>query len=99
VAYLLGKAAVEDFDTWKSAFDEFDSFRTDNGQQGYQVFQSVDDPNEAVVLFEWADEEDSRAFFASEEMRERLKEAGVKGRPELTELEFIDQKSTQHPSA
>lgn len=90
---------MEDFEAWKSAFDRFDSFRTDHGQQGYQVFQSVDDPNEAVVLFEWADDEDPRAFFASEEMRERLAEAGVKGRPELTELEFIDQKSTQHPSA
>lgn len=99
MTHLLGKAAVEDFEAWKSAFDRFDSFRTDHGQQGYQVFQNVDDPTEAVVLFEWTDDEDPRAFFASEEMRERLAEAGVKGRPELTELEFVDQKSTHHPSA
>lgn len=69
MTYLLGKAAVEDFEAWKSAFDRFDSFRTDHGQEGYQVFRNVDDQNEAVVLFE------------------------------LTELEFIDQKSTHHPSA
>ncbi|WP_227380123.1 putative quinol monooxygenase [Haladaptatus halobius] len=99
MTYLLGKASVEDFKAWKSAFERFDSFRTDHGQQGYQVFQSVDDPTEIVVLFEWADDEDPRAFFASEEMRERLAEAGVKGRPEMTELEFIDQRSAQHPSA
>ncbi|MFD1647143.1 putative quinol monooxygenase [Haloarchaeobius litoreus] len=99
MTYLLGKASVENFDEWKSAFDGFEDFRTDHGQQGYQVFQSVDDPHEAVVLFEWADGEDPRAFFASEEMQERLEEAGVKGQPELTELEFIEQKSTQHPSA
>lgn len=99
MTYLLGKAAVEDFDAWKSAFDEYDSFRTDHGQQGYQVFQSADDPNETVVLFEWVDDEDPRAFFASEPMRERLAEAGMKGRPELTELAIIDQKSTQPPSA
>lgn len=99
MSYLLGKAAVEDFDEWKSAFERFGSFRTDHGQQGYQFFQNVDDPNEVVVLFEWADDEDPRAFFASEEMRERMDEAGVKGRPEMTELEFIDQKSTQHSPA
>jgi heme-degrading monooxygenase HmoA len=99
MTYLLGKASVEDFDAWKSAFERFDSFRTDHGQEGYQAFQGVDDPNEVVVLFEWADDEDPRAFFASEEMRERLAEAGVKGRPELTELEYIDQKPAQHPSA
>ena len=89
---LLGKAAVEDFEAWESAFHRFDSVRTDHGQEGYQVFQSVDDPNEAVVRFEWAEDEDPRAFFASDEMRDRLAEAGVKGRPELTELELIDQK-------
>lgn len=59
----------------------------------------MNDPDEAIALFEWADEGDSRAFFASEELRERLEEAGVNGRPELTELEFIDQKPTRHPSA
>lgn len=90
MTYLLGEASVKDFEAWKSAFHRFDSFRTDHGQEGYQVFQSVDDPNEVVVLFEWADDEDPRAFFASDEMRERLAEAGVKGRPELTELEFIE---------
>jgi heme-degrading monooxygenase HmoA len=98
MTYLLGKAAVEDFEAWKSAFHQFDSFRTDHGQEGYQVLQSVDDPNEVVVLFEWADDEDPRAFFASEEMRERLAEAGVKGRPELTELKLIDKKPAQEPS-
>lgn len=92
MAYLLGKAPVEDFEAWKSAFERFDSFRTEHGQQGYQAFQSVDDPNEAVVLFEWDDDEDPRAFFESERMRERLAEAGVKGRPELTVLELVDQK-------
>lgn len=99
MTYLLGTAAVEDFDAWRSAFEEFESFRTEHGQRGYQVFRRVDGPDEAVVLFEWADDEDPRAFFASEEMRERLSEAGVKGSPELTELEFVDRKSTPHPSA
>ncbi|WP_435074682.1 putative quinol monooxygenase [Halorubrum sp. HHNYT27] len=99
MTYILGKAAVADFDEWKSAFDRFDSFRTEHGQQGYQVFQSVDDPNEAVVLFEWADDEDGLAFFASEEMRERFAEAGVSGRPDMTEMTFIDQKSAHSPSA
>jgi len=98
MTYLLGKVSVEDFEAWKSAFHRFDSFRTDHGQEGYQVFQSVDDPTEVVVLFEWADDEDPRAFFASEEMRERMTEAGVKGRPELTELDFIERNPTQQPS-
>lgn len=93
MAYLLGKTAVEDFEEWKSNFDDNDSFRTEHGQQGFQVFQSVDDPNETVVLFEWDDTENARSLFESEEMRERLATAGVKGQPELTFLKRIDQKT------
>lgn len=99
MTYLLGRAAVEDFEAWKSAFDEFESFRADHGQAGYQVYRNRDDPNEAVVLFEWDDDEDPRAFFASDEMQERLAEAGVKGQPDLTELDLIDQKSAHQTSA
>lgn len=99
MAYLLARAPVEDFEEWKSAFDGFDPFRTEHGQRGYQVFQSTDDPNEVVVLFEWDDNEDPRAFFNSEEMRDRMAQAGVKGQPDMSVLTFIDQKSTTKPSA
>ena len=99
MTYLLGTVAVEDVEEWKSEFAENDSFRTEHGQRGYQVFQSVDHPNEITVLFEWGDEEDPRAFFNSEEMRERLGDAGVKGQPELSALQMIDQKSTTEPTA
>ena len=99
MTYLLGETTVEDFEAWKSAFEGNDSFRAEHGQRGYQVFQSVDDPNEIAVLFEWDDEEDPRAFFTSEEMRERLADAGVKGQPDLSTFELIDQKSNIGPSA
>lgn len=99
MTYLLGKSTVKDFETWKSTFHNIDSYRTEHGQRGYQAFQSVDDPNEVVVLFEWDEDEDPRAFFESEEMRENLAEAGLTGRPDLTVLELVDQKPAQQPSA
>lgn len=99
MVYLLAKAPVEDFDEWKSAFDGYDSFRTEHGQRGYQVFQSVDDSNEVTVLFEWDDGEDPIAFFRSEEMRERMATAGVKGQPEMSALKFVDRKSPVEPTA
>lgn len=92
MTFLLGRAEVEDFDEWKTNFYDNDAYRTEHGQRGYQVFQSVDDPKEAVVLFEWDETEDGRAFFESEGMRERLADAGVKGRPEMTSLERVEQK-------
>lgn len=86
--YLLGRSSVEDFEEWKSSFQENESYRTEHGELGYQVFQSRDDPNEIVVLFEWDDNEDPRGFFQSEEMRERMADAGLTDPPELTALEL-----------
>lgn len=93
MTYMLGKASVEDFDEWQSKFEEYDDYRTEHGQRGYQVLQSVEDPNELVVLFDWDDAENARALFASEEMRERLAAAGVKGQPETAFYEKVDEKS------
>lgn len=90
---LLGRITVEDFEAWQSVFFDNDSFRTKHGQQGYQMFQSKNDPN-VVVIFEGEDDKDPRAFLRSEEMRERLADAGLKGQPEMTVMELVDQKST-----
>ena len=90
MTYLLGRSAVEDFDARKSNFDANDAYRTDHGQRGFQVFQSADDPNEVVVLFEWDDRENARALFDSAEWQERLAKAGVKGKPDLSFLERVD---------
>jgi len=99
MAYLLGTSPVKDFEKWNSTFHNNESYRTEHGERGYQVFQSVDDPNEVVVLFEWDENKDPRAFFESEEMREIMTEAGLTGPPDITVLELVDQKSAQQPSA
>lgn len=92
MTHLLATAEVEDLDEWKATFNDNESYRTEHGQRGYQAFQSVDDPDEIVVLFEWDERKDARAFFESEEMREKMVEAGIKGKPDMTSLERVDQK-------
>ena len=98
MAYLLGNSSVEDFEKWQSTFHSNEDYRNEHGERGYQVFQAVDDPNEIVVLFEWDENKDARAFFESEEMREKMTEAGLTSPPELTVLELVDQKAAQQPS-
>lgn len=98
MTYLIGKTPVEDFEKWMSTFHKNESYRAEHGERGYQVYQSVDDPDEVVVVFEWDENEDPRAFFESEEMREKMAEAGLKGRPDMTEAELVDQKSAQQLS-
>jgi quinol monooxygenase YgiN len=90
MVYMFGKASVAEFDEWKTNFEDNDPYRAEHGQRGFQVFQSVDDPNEVVVVFEWDDEGNARELFDSEEMRGRLTDAGVKGRPEMSFFERVD---------
>lgn len=99
MTYLMGINTVEDFEAWRTAFAENDTFRTEHGQRGYQVYQSVDDPNEVTVLFEWEEDEDPRAFFGSEEMRERMADAGLQGQPDISVLSLVEQRSAVEPSA
>lgn len=99
MTYLIGKSAVEDFEKWRSSFKDNESFRTEHGEIGYQVFQSMDDPNEIVVVFEWDENEDPRSFFHSDEMRERMTDAGLIGPPDLTPAELVDRKVPEQPPA
>lgn len=99
MAHLLATSRVEDFDSWSTSFDQNDDFRTEHGQRGYQVYRSVDDPNEVTVLFDWDESEDPRTFFESEEMRERLADAGLQGKPDMSLLELVDRRSAIEPSA
>lgn len=99
MSYLIGKSTVEDFETWWSSFQENESYRAEHGEVGYQVFRSLDDSNEIVVVFEWDENTDPHAFFRSDEMRERMANAGLLGAPDLSLAELVGQKSAPHPSA
>ena len=97
--YVLGTSPVEDFEHWQSTFHDNESYRADHGERGYHVFRSQDEPNDVTVLFEWDENEDPSGFFASNEMREIMTEAGLTGIPEITVLESVEHKTAQQSSA
>jgi hypothetical protein len=41
--------AVTDFDIWKTAFDHFGEFRTQNGVTGQQIRRPIDDQNYVLI--------------------------------------------------
>jgi hypothetical protein len=40
---------VKDFDTWKSAFDKYDTMRKEKGVRSYRMTRHHDDPNQVMV--------------------------------------------------
>jgi len=87
MVYTLIRHNVEDFGKWKGLFDEHDSVRKEAGEESYQLFQSAGKPNEVTVLFNWESKEKAEAFLNSDELKDKMKEAGVLDAPEVTFLE------------
>jgi heme-degrading monooxygenase HmoA len=81
----------EDYEKWKTVFDEAASLRKSYGSMGVRVFRRVDDSNKAVILGEYEDLDRARQLFQSQEFRDAIQEAGVIGKPEVTFLHEVDQ--------
>ena len=88
--YILVRHKVDDFAKWKPKFDEHSGARKAAGSKGGVLFRSADDPNEMVILMEWDDLKKAKEFSRSDELRERLKQDGVLGQPDLYYLEEVD---------
>ena len=90
--YVIVKYKVADYASWKPIFDADGANRQVGGCKGGQLFRSADDPNEVVMLFEW-DLEKARQYSQREEVRAKMREAGVLGSPDVYFLEEIEELS------
>jgi hypothetical protein len=70
MAFMVHHLKVEDFDTWKSFFDE-DPVGRKQAASGHIMLRGVDDPNEVFTRVEFASVEDASSF------RERLLASGA----------------------
>jgi heme-degrading monooxygenase HmoA len=84
--YLLVHHEVADYTAWKAAFDSALDWRTRNGERNCRIFRGVQNPNELTLLFEWENFEKARAFIASDELKTRMANAGVKSTPQIEYL-------------
>lgn len=90
--HVLVRLTLEDYARWKPVFDEYAALRKTNGSMGGHLFQSANNPNEVLILFEW-DHEKSKGYFGSDEVKAAMQRAGVTGR----ELFFLNE--VEHLSA
>jgi heme-degrading monooxygenase HmoA len=83
---VLVHHAVNDYRNWRSAFDAAIDFRHLGGEQSCRVFRKSGDPNNLTLLLEWEDLERAQRYINSEELRDKMKLAGVIGTPEIEYL-------------
>jgi hypothetical protein len=68
---------VKDFRAWKRLFDGHAPVREAAGLTDGRVYQTVDDPNDVVILLDMADVGKAKAFANSEDLKVAMQRAGV----------------------
>lgn len=84
---------IEDFAKWKSDWDSSIDMRKAVGQGAFQIFRTVDDPNNIVLLIEWDNLENARKFMQSADLKEALKRSGVTDFGDTFYLEEVEKGS------
>ncbi|HET8632215.1 MAG TPA: antibiotic biosynthesis monooxygenase [Thermomicrobiales bacterium] len=86
--YGISRVTVEDYDHWKAIFDEDAANRQRGSSRGGYVFRNRANPDEVIVLLEFADEAAFEAFASSPETRETMGRSGVIGPPDIAFLDL-----------
>jgi len=81
--YLLIRHKVADFAKWKPVYDAHGPARANAGLKEERLLRSIDNPNEVVLLFSAQDLDKAKQFAASDELRQRMQQAGVTDKPDL----------------
>lgn len=88
--YLLVRHDVKDYATWKRHYDEHAATRKRSGSKGAHLYRSSNKPNEVVMLFEWDNAKNMKAFAESDDLKKTMEKAGVVGMPDVFFLEEIE---------
>ena len=74
---------VKDYDAWKKVFDSHKQTRMDAGLTDRAVGQFVDDPHIVSVVLAISDLKKAEDFSKSKDLKDKMKEAGVEGEPDM----------------
>jgi hypothetical protein len=77
---------VADYSNWRSVFDAALDFRHNAGECTCRIFRKAGKPNDLTLLFDWEDVERAKHFMSSDELRDKMRQAGVVGVPEIQYL-------------
>lgn len=84
---------VKDYDAWKRAFDQHADARRAAGIVSHHINRDVDDPNLLSIYLAGTDRAKLEAFFASEDLKATMANAGVEGPPTITLMTPVEDKT------
>ncbi len=87
--YVLIIHEVEDYQAWKTIFDQAADLRKGAGERSYQVLAYEGNPNKVVHFSAWTSTKAAKQFFESPQLIQIRMDAGVKS-PEFIYLDPLE---------
>jgi hypothetical protein len=95
--YMLVRHTVKDFTSWKRVYDGHIGKRKEAGLTEKYLLRGIDNVNEVTILFEAKDVERVKKFTESTDLRDKMIEGGVIGKPDIYFL--TEEKAAVYPKA
>jgi quinol monooxygenase YgiN len=89
-ATMFARHKVNDFKTWKPAYDELGPVRKQYGVTAASVHRDPKDPNTIIVTHQFKDLNAATNFADSTELKSAMAKAGVSGPPEFWFSEDVE---------
>ena len=80
---MFVRLEVVQFSEWIKVYDGFAPARRAAGVTESTVWQSADDPNDVTIINDFPSLEQARAFAASGDLRDAMRNAGLRGPPQV----------------
>lgn len=80
---VMIRSHVKDWDAWKKAYDSHLQKRTEAGLTQRVLAHTAGDTHMVTLVFAVADLDKAKAFTNSQDLKDRMKEAGVDGPPDI----------------
>ena len=80
---LIIRHTVADFDAWKPAFDEDTGRHKDAALELVSLLRGLEDDNDITVIFNVGDVDKAKAMLSSEDLKQRMTDAGVTSPPNI----------------
>ncbi len=87
VSFVLHRVA--DYDAWRRVYDSVAGLQARGGVTSAAVYRSEGDPDNVLVMHQFASAEEAHAFFENAELREAMGSGGVD--PSSLRLEFFEE--------
>ena len=85
-AAVLTKLTTENFETWKTFYDQGEAMRREHGVRGVSVMRDATNPNQLTILTRFDSVEAAKAMMSSE----AWKNASRNAKSPVTEAWFVD---------